>query len=109
MIFLVNGPPQSGKTFLANSLRNTALMHRHGCLMVDDTQTGELDRLIEKLLDGANLPEKVEDIEKLPWKPDPAVIFVGAKESMLRDIEARVPGFSKKFGPVCKVDISKAA
>lgn len=99
-ITLIQGPSKTGKSLIANALRNNQISNKNGALLVDDTSGGELDVLLEKLLVGVNLPAVVDRLHDLPWKPNPMVILVGDKASLLADFEARLPGFAAFFGPV---------
>jgi hypothetical protein len=100
-ITVINGPAKSGKSRLANALRNSQITNGKGALLVDDTNDGEIKPLLEKLLVGIELPRKPPaDLSTLPWKDDPLVIVVGAKAGILDDFEAALPGFKKFFGPV---------
>lgn len=103
-ITIITGPAKSGKSRLANALRNSQITNGKGALLVDDTNDGEIKPLLEKLLVGVELPKKPPaDLATLPWKDDPLVIVVGAKASILDEFEARLPGFKKFFGPVTTI------
>lgn len=100
-ITIINGPAQSGKSRLANALRNSQITQGKGALLVDDSCDGEVKPLIEKLLVGVELPaEPPADLSTLPWKEDCLVILVGWKASMLKSFEKALPGFREFFGPV---------
>lgn len=100
-ITIINGPAKSGKSRLANALRNSQITNGKGALLVDDTSDGEIKPLIEKLLMGVELPETPPaDLSDLPWKEDPLVIVVGKKARILDEFEAALPGFKEFFGPV---------
>lgn len=127
-IFVIKGPAKSGKTFLANALRNTQNIQKKGpVLLLDETTDGHPLRLLEKMLaspmplDGITIPspdgkkEKAKgivnledtpddamwDLEELAFKPgDPLIIVVGEKgQAILDKIEDWVPGFQEKMGP----------
>jgi hypothetical protein len=101
-IVIISGPAKSGKTAIANALRNNQIAHRNGALMVDETQTGEPAVLLEKMLNGINVPQPAPKdwATKLPWKKDSMVILVGKKADMLSAFEEMLPGFKSTFGPV---------
>jgi hypothetical protein len=100
-ITIIKGPAKSGKSELANALRNSAITNQRGALLVDDDNDGETKPLIEKLLLGTELPEDPpKDLSKLEWKPDPIVVFVGKGESRLKEFEKALPGFTEFFGPI---------
>jgi len=104
-IVVIKGPPKSGKSLIANALRNNQIAFRNGALLVDEDQEGDARHLIEKLLVGAPVPENpVADISELPWKPRCMVIVVGAKEAILDEFEALVPGFSEAMGPIYTIN-----
>jgi hypothetical protein len=105
-ITIIQGPSQSGKSLIANALRNNQINNNHGALLIDEHSDGELDILIEKLLIGVNLPAVVDKISDLPWKQNPIVILVGEKQSLLAAFEKRLPGFTDFFGPVYRVNTS---
>jgi len=105
MIFIIEGPAKSGKTTLANALRNSQISQKKGCLLVDEDQDGDLDILLEKIIVGEKLGDK-PDVAKIPWKPESMIVFVNAKQSLLKDIETRVPGIIELLGPVKKVTVS---
>jgi energy-coupling factor transporter ATP-binding protein EcfA2 len=116
-ITVISGPEKSGKTTLANTMRNTAIQNGRGCLLLDETTEGEPKILIEKIIVGEEFPaditkhakvsfdEKDQPVVKrgldaLPWKKDPLVLVVGDKgKELLYAIEKICPGFIAKFGP----------
>lgn len=111
MIYVVKGPAKSGKTWLANALRNKALSTKAGALLVDEDQTGAPADLLAKLLIDMSADDAFGDkrvpVASLPWKKDPTIVFVGKKEKLLADFEVLVPGFTKKFGPVLEVKVAQ--
>jgi hypothetical protein len=111
----ITGSPNSGKSLLANSMRNTAISNGRGALLVDDTNDGEARYLLEKIVAGASLglepgrgPATVTAARDIPWKPDPAIIIVGDKIEMLAEFEEIAPGFIEMFGPVKTLDLTSA-
>lgn len=104
MIYVISGPSKSGKTFVANSLRNNALQQKTSALMIDDDDKGELEPLVEKILSGRL--DKSKKVNEMSWKAYPVVIVVGsAGEAVLGKIEEMLPGFTKKHGPVVKLKL----
>jgi hypothetical protein len=107
-ITIIKGPKGSGKTELANALRNSQITQSNpsegvykGALLIDDDNDGETKPLIEKLLKGVELPdEPPADLSKLPWKDDPLIIIVGDEKGVLKRLEKALPGFTQFFGPV---------
>lgn len=102
MITVIDGPAKSGKTVLANLLRNAQITAGSGALILDNTHVEHDPKaLIEKLIDGDPLPEKVDDLSKIKWKKNPVVLVVG-KDGLtkLEEIEKRLPGFKKYMGPI---------
>jgi hypothetical protein len=116
MIYIIQGAPKSGKSFFANTLRNQAVSQKRGALLIDDfdphkdeKKQAQAKHLVEKLLIGTPLPGNVEDLNALPWKKDPVIILVGERGlKKLAEIEALVPGFKAKFGPVSKLPVVAA-
>lgn len=107
-IIHIKGPKKSGKSLLANSLRNSSIGQGKGALLVDDTQDGDPRHLLEKIIVAVPLTEPTS-ADKIPWKPDPVIVLVGDKISVLEDFEALAPGFLKKFGPVRVMALEAAA
>lgn len=97
MIIKIKGPAKSGKTTIANALRNSQIGQKKGCLLLDETTVGEINHLLEKIIVGAPFKEGMKDI---PWKDDVMVITVNDKDSMLDEIGKLVPGFIETHGPV---------
>lgn len=92
----INGPAKSGKTVIANALRNYYITQRRGVLLIDENNPAETKDLVAKLV-----TKEVSDwtkIDLLPWKLDPVIIVIGAQTDRLVEIENIVPGFAKKFG-----------
>jgi hypothetical protein len=119
-ITVISGPAASGKTALANTMRNTAISNGRGCLLLDETTEGEPSVLAEKIIVGEKLPADVRNhfkveavdgepvvargIDAVAWKKDPLVIVVGDKgKALLWEIEKVCPGFVAKFGPATGV------
>ena len=100
-IVLIKGDSKSGNTLVANALRNNQIAKKLSCLLVDETQDGEPKALLEKILAGVELPAEppADWAKSLPWKPEPMIIFVGAKSAMLKTFEDMLPGFAEAFGP----------
>ena len=105
-IVKITGPAKSGKTLLANALRNNQVSQKRGALLIDEQTEGELVHMVEKIIAGAVLVPGTP-ADKIPWKPESAVILVGDRASMLSsilyDIEKMVPGFTATHGPVYTV------
>lgn len=124
MITIIEGPAKSGKTALANSMRDQHIStggpllpdakkgwKPNGSLLVDEDQDGDPRHLLEKLLHGDALPTDGSPVkaEQLNWKNDPQVIVVGKKQEKLLDtFEKLVPGFAKKVGPVKRLKLTDA-
>ena len=126
MITIIDGPPKSGKTTMANSIRNAHIgkggpltadrkadWKPTGLLLIDEDaqKDAEPRHLIEKLLHGDALPEDGTPVaaSKLNWKDEPSVVIVGKKQEKLLDVfEKLVPGFAKKVGPVKRIAFSDA-
>ena len=124
MITIIEGPAKSGKSALANSMRDRHIgaggpltpdakkdWKPNGALLIDEGQDGEPRHLIEKLLHGDALPADDSPVKasELNWKNDPQVIIVGKKQEKLLDVfEKLVPGFEKKVGPVKRLKLSDA-
>jgi hypothetical protein len=105
-IYIIEGPSKSGKSTIANAMRNTRIGQGCGCLLVDEAQDGSPKVLIEKILVGIEVPKAAPaDITALPWKKDPTVIMVGDKQAMLAEFEKMLPGFIDLMGPVYRVTI----
>ena len=101
-IVIISGAAKSGKTLIANALRNNQISSKKGAMLIDETNDGEMKPLLEKILIGIQLPAEIPDDwqTKLPWKPDPMIVVVAEKQKMLAEFEAILPGFKKQFGPV---------
>jgi hypothetical protein len=108
VIVIIQGPPKSGKTQLANSLRNAQISMKKGALLIDEDTQGEIKPLVEKILIGVELPPKENipaDLKELPWKPESMVILVGERaDSALQALEDAVPGFTAFHGPVNRMN-----
>jgi hypothetical protein len=105
-IIIINGPAKSGKTLIANALRNAQISAKNGALLVDETQAGDPVHLIEKLLAGTTLTPGTP-AGKLAFKPNPMVILVGKQAAMLEVFEKLVPGFTKAVGPTYSLTTAK--
>jgi thymidylate kinase len=106
MIIIIEGPAKSGKTTIANALRNSQIGQGKGALLIDEDQNGELRHQIEKIMDGKPLPNENVQASELKWKSESMVIVVNAKQSVLNDIEAMVPGFKAIHSPVVRLNVS---
>jgi hypothetical protein len=130
-IMHITGPKKSGKSLLANSMRNTQITNGLGALLVDEDQEGEPRYLLEKIVAGVSLgkeagfgPAVPRPAADVPWKgwtapiltedgisetefirQDPLIIFVGDKISLLDEFELITPGFLELFGPVREMKI----
>ena len=101
-IVLITGPQGSGKTIVANALRNSAIAFGRGALLVDETTEGEVPQLLEKILAGVALQPEVPAVDQA-WKPSCAVILVGERAAILEDFEVAAPGFAALHGPIFTV------
>lgn len=124
MITIIEGPKKSGKTAMANAMRNAhigktepmpvgapANWRPHGSLLIDDDTEGEPRHLLEKIIFGMALPADGTPIpaSKVLWKVDPQVVVVGKKqEKLLDEFEKMVPGFKDKVGPVKRLKLANA-
>lgn len=122
MIYVIEGPKKSGKSAMANGLRDRHIGKSepfnadkpsvpYGALLLDEGQDGEPRHLIEKLLNGQALPADSKPVEakKLMWKQEPMVIVVGkTNNKFLKEFEKLVPGFAEKVGPVKRLRIDDA-
>jgi hypothetical protein len=98
-IVIISGQPSSGKTTIANALRNNAISNGRGALMVDENSDAELRYLLEKILDGVVLRPGVPAAEQ-KWKPNCTVVLVGDRAyETLADFEILAPGFAQLHGP----------
>lgn len=113
MLYIIKGPAKSGKSTIANALRNNAISGGHPALLLDDA-AGEADpkALVEKLMTGPFDPA-IESARQ-PWKKDPVgavgfvVVAVGdVGEAKLLEVEKLVPGFISTFGPTTKVSLAR--
>lgn len=122
MIHYIEGPANSGKTALANSLRSAAISAGKGALMIDDydphsdpAKQAHPLHLAEKIVAGAPLHVRTPKgpalrpgltVDNIPWKSSPVIVVVGAHgEKKLEEIEAVLPGFVDRFGPVKKITL----
>jgi hypothetical protein len=105
-ITLIKGASQTGKSLIANALRNNQISFKKGALLVDEACDGEPKILLEKILVGVQLPQPAPEdwATSLPWKPNPMIILVGDKDALLETFEEMLPGFTEAFGPVYTID-----
>lgn len=103
MITVIEGPPQSGKSVLANSLRNAAISSGRGALLIDDHADGEARHHLEKIIAGDVFVTGTPAGE-VRWKNSPHVILVNSGEQRLAEFESICPGFTEKFGPVSRLN-----
>lgn len=101
-IIVIQGPARSGKTTVANALRNNQIASKRGALLVDEANDGAPEHLLEKILRGTVLRPGAPAAEQ-DWKPDCAVILVGEQAAMLEVFEALAPGFAALHGPLYRV------
>ena len=106
-IYLIDGQEKSGKTYLANTLRNMQIHCRKGAILLDENATGHISALLEKILVGITMPESNEKWKEWPWKPDSMIILVGNSAKFLDVCEELLPGFTEFFGPVYTIQIGK--
>ena len=97
-IIVINGGDKAATSFLANSLRNTAIGSGCGALLINDSKDGEAKHLLEKIIDGDVFVEGTP-AEEVRWKNDPKIILVNSGADRLPELDAICPGFSEKFGP----------
>jgi hypothetical protein len=102
MITVIEGPPESGKSLLANSLRNAAISSGRGALLIDDHADGEARHHLEKIIAG-DVFVPGTPAEAVRWKNDPQVVLVNSGEQRLAEFESICPGFTKRFGPVSRI------
>jgi hypothetical protein len=115
MITIIEGPAKSGKTTLANSLRNQVIGtgtekdgKPRGCLLIDEQTEGEPRHLLEKIIHADALPADGSPVpaDKVNWKHNASIVIVGKKqEKMLSTFEKLVPGITDKLGPVKRMNI----
>jgi len=110
-ILIIDGPHGEAIEF-AQTLRAARIAKGGGALIVLKPGAGKghehaLPHQVEKLLAGETLPGPGPgpgiEAEGLPWKPNPLVLVPAGNEAVLADIEALVPGFTAKFGPVSRM------
>ena len=105
-IIKITGPKGSGKSLIAEALRNSQVPAKKGALLIDEqTDTnGNLEIHLEKIIIAAKFDKaKWKD---LPWKRDSMIILVGNKTSLLDEFEVMMPGFKEFFGPVSTIQMS---
>jgi len=105
MIILIKGPAKSGKSTIANAIRNSQIGQSKGCLLLDETTTGELNHLLEKIIIGVPFTEGMKDI---PWKKEAMVVAVNDKAELLDEFEKMVPGFREQLGPIVTLNIENS-
>jgi hypothetical protein len=106
-ILIIEGPPKSGKSLLANSMRNTAISSGRGALLIDDHADGEARYHLEKIIKGDQLVPGTP-ADEINWKKEPQVILVNSGEKRLAEFEELVPGFTAKFGPVSRMKLGES-
>lgn len=104
-ILLIKGPPKSGKSLLANSLRNTAISQGRGAMLIDDHADGEAHIHLEKIIKGDRFIPGTPASE-VNWKDGVTVILVNKGEDRLAEFEAICPGFTEMFGPVSTMELT---
>jgi len=97
MIIVIKGPAKSGKSMVANALRDSQISRRKGCLLLDEQTEGDLVPLLEKII--IDVPFQ-QGMKNIPWKADSMVVAVNDKASLIDEFEAMVPGFKEQLGPV---------
>lgn len=106
-IILITGPSGTGKSTVANALRNNQIAFKRGALLVDETTDGHPVPLLEKILAGVPLQPGVDAAEQ-KWKPECAVILVGDMAAKALPVfEQLAPGFTALHGPVFTVTCGK--
>lgn len=120
MITIIEGPKKSGKSALANAMRDRQISRGfdekaqafHGALLIDEKAQDDAEprHLLEKLIHGMALPADGTPVnaKDVPWKADPQVIIVGDATKWLKTFEKLVPGFKAKVGPVKKMKLADA-
>lgn len=101
-IVIITGKSKSGKSLVANALRNNQVSNKQGALLIDENNDGANNHLLEKIIVGVPLPEVIPAnwADTIPFKPKSMIILVGDKQSKLQDFEKILPGFCEKFGPI---------
>lgn len=108
-IFLLTGPSVGGLTMLGDALHNNQVSQTLGGLLIDATcDRSLLPAMLDKLLD-VPMPKEIPADWKtqLPWKRDCSVIIVGEQSDILDVLEAKLPGFVERFGPVWAVTLQE--
>jgi len=103
-ILIIDGPPKSGKSLIANGLRNTAISAGKGALLIDDHADGDAIHHLEKIIKADKFVSGTP-AEEVNWKPDPQIILVNSGAERLKDFDAICPGFTAKFGPVRRMPL----
>ena len=57
MIILIKGNASTGKSLIANALRNNQIAQGNGALLIDEDTEGDLDPLLEKIIAGKALAD----------------------------------------------------
>lgn len=103
-IVLISGPEKSGKSTIANALRNDAIRKGKGCLLYDDHSTGELPAHFEKIVAGGKNFDSKKPFSEQQWKSDPQIVLVGdVGNAFYMHCTAQFTGFKEFFGPVYRV------
>jgi hypothetical protein len=69
-ILVITGPSQSGKTLIANALRNDQISKGKGALLVDEETQGDVEPLLEKIIKGKVLAQLSPTEEQQLASPD---------------------------------------
>ena len=104
MTIMVIGGEHEQAMLLAQMLRGAQITRGGGALILlrpgnEKGKEHALQHQIEKLLKGIALPPDAK-AENLSWKPDPLVLVPLANIDLIDAVEALVPGFIEKCGPV---------
>lgn len=103
-ILIIEGPAKSGKSLLANSMRNTAISGGRGALLIDDHSDGDAIHHLEKIIQGDKFVPGTAASD-VRWKKDSQVILVNSGADRLAEFETICPGFTTVFGPVSKMKL----
>lgn len=107
MIIHIEAPRKKNDEALiiANALRNGQIGQAKGGLLIKESTDADPRYLLEKLINGDALPPEPLPARNVNWKPEGMVILVGTSISLLGKFEELVPGFTKRFGPICRVEL----